>query len=121
VVAKGLAGPGGKGPQVLLKMVPPRHVGANTKVRLRYWVKGAKAIRVTLHDATAGRDRVTVVKAPKQGKWVTEYLTYSKNAKAVGGGSFPAGNKIDSITFTASASASAQLYVDEVVLFDAGK
>lgn len=114
--AKGVAGEGGT--RVRLDLAPPRHVGANTKLRFRYWVKGASAMKVVLHDATANADRTVELKDIKQGDWATQYATFSQKEEIPGGGKFPTASKVDRLDFVVSGEG-AELYVDEVVLFDA--
>ena len=119
VVAKAVPAEDAKGSQVLLEMKPARSVGPNTKLRFRYWVKGSDGIRVALRDATGAKERIVKLTGCKQAEWVTRYVTFSEDEKFVGGGKFAVGNKVDMVTFTVPAAA--ELYVDEVVLFDAGK
>ena len=118
VVAKATPA-GGKGVGVRLEMKPPRPVGPNTKLRFRCWLKGASKIDVVLHDASGGKDHAVVVSPARQGQWVTQYVTFSRGEKAAGGGKLPIGSKVDSVAFTAAGAA--ELCVDEVILFDAGR
>jgi len=120
VVAKAVPTEGGKSCRVLLEMKPPRPVGPNTKLRFRYWLKGASRMAVALHDATDQTARQVQLSGCKQGKWTTQYVTFSKDEK-LSGEKFPTGNKVDSVAFTVAGGEGVQLYVDEVVLFDAGK
>jgi len=119
VVAKAVDKPSTASQHVYLEMKPPRFVGPNTRLRFRYWVKGASKIKVVLHDATDRKDRVLEVKDPRQGQWVTQYLTFSRDAKFVRGGSFAIGNKVDSVAFIVPSRRDVQLYVDEPILYDA--
>ena len=120
VVARPVPKKGTGDQHVFLEMKPPRPVGPNTRLRFRYWLEGADKIRIALHDATAKKDRAVVVNDCKQGRWVTQYVTFSKDEKFVGGGKFATGNKTDSVAFIVPAGKAVRLFVDEVVLFDAG-
>lgn len=108
----------GKTSHVRLKLSPVRHVGRHTKLRFRYWLSGAAGMKVVLHDATADVDRAVDIKEPQQGKWATSYVDFTAGA---GKKPLAAGNKVDSLTFVVPGGQQAKLYVDEVVLFDAGK
>ncbi len=117
-VARAVAPAEGEPPCAALEMKPPRHVGADTKLRVRCWLKGGTDLRITLHDATAGTDRTVTLEGLPQGQWVTRYATFSRSGLTPAGRAFPAGNEVDSLTFAAP-TAGADLYIDEVVLFDA--
>jgi len=119
VVARAVPKKGTKDLHVLLEMKPPRPVGPNTKVRFRYWAQGAAKVNVILHDATAKRDRAVAVAGCKQGRWVTEYVTFSKDEQSLGG-KFATGSLVDSISFVTPGAKDVELFVDEIVLFDAG-
>jgi len=112
---------GGEGRHVRLEMKPPRPVGPNTKLRFRCHLKGASKLTVSLHDATAKKDRSVELADCAQGKWTTRYVAFSTDGKAVGGGRMPAGSKVDAVTFAIPPGKDAALCVDEVVLYDAGK
>jgi len=114
---------------VLLSMTPPagaaktpqfRQAGAHTKCRFRYWVSGADAIDVTLRDATAKADHLCRVKGAKQGKWVTQYVNFTRATRSRGS-KLAAGNRLESLRFAIPAGADARLYIDEVVVFDANE
>ncbi len=109
---------------VVLKLSPVRHVGSQTKLRFRYWLDGAEGLKVLLHDASDSVDRVVEVKEPRKGKWTTAYLNFTQDSRCADGSSKPlaVGNKVDSLGFLVPGSGEkVRLYVDEVVLFDAGK
>lgn len=121
VVAKAVPGADGSRSHVFLEIKPPRHVGPNTKLRFRYWLKGTDIIQIVLHDATAKKDRVVSATGCKQGKWTTKYVTFSDNERLTDGSKMAVGNKIDSLAFVVPLTPGVELYVDEVVLFDAAK
>jgi hypothetical protein len=125
VAAKAVHKAGTKSDHVLLQMKPVFktnfHVGAETKLRFRYWLKEACPMMVILHDKTAGCGRVIDLSGLEAGKWVTRYVNFSKDARALKpkAGPLAAGNQIDSLAFEVPAGF--ELYVDEIVLYDAGK
>lgn len=109
---------------VRLKLSPLRHVGRHTKLRFRYWLSGASSMKVVLHDVTANADRIIEIKHVKKDKWVTRYLDFTRDSRAADAGGKPlaVGNKVDSLDFIVPGTGEqVKLYVDEVVLFDAGK
>ncbi len=122
-VAQAVAAPDEKASHVLLKMAPPRHAGPETKLRFRYWVRGSGRMQVALHDATAKAERTIELKDLPQGKWVTQYVNFTKDAKAPAGAKpLAVRNELDALTFVVPGSGEGvRLYVDEVVLYDAGK
>ena len=119
-VAEAVPIPGADKSCVLLKLTPPRTVGQETKLRVRCWLKGAEKMKIVLHDATAMAGRLVELKGLPQGKWVTKYVNFTKDS--IGGGKLSAGNKVDSLAFVVDgAGEKVKLYVDEIVLYDAGK
>ena len=120
VVAQAVPVKGGNQSRVLLKLAPPRTVGKETKLRFRYWLKGAEKMNIVLRDATASTGRLVELKGLPQGKWVTKYVNFTKGS--TGGGKLSPGNKVDSLAFVVDgAGEKVKLYVDEIVLYDAGK
>jgi hypothetical protein len=114
-----------KGKWIRLEIQPPRPVGVHTKVRFRYFLKGASAMTVQLFDATAGDNRHIRLKGLKEGAWRWAILDFTNDAKRNDGKETPfaAGHKVDDLFFfvTPQTDADVQLYVDEVTVFDAGK
>jgi hypothetical protein len=115
-VAQAVPAAGGKESHVLLKFPPPRPLGSQTKLRFRYWLRGADSMKLILHNATANADHAVQLKELKQGQWVTQYVDFSKQA---------AGRKpklrdlADQLRFVVPGSGqNVRLYVDEVVLFE---
>ncbi len=124
-VARAVPAAGGKESHVLLEMKPPRPVGAVTKLRFRYWVEGAKRMKVVLHDATAKALCAIDLEDIAQKNWTTRHLDFSKDAKVrkakAAGKPLAVGNKVDSLSFIVAGSGQkVRLFVDEVVLYDAG-
>ena len=112
-------------PMVVLPIAPPRPVGAQTKLRFRYHLTGASAMTVQIFDATAQDNRHIRLNDPKQGDWTTLYLDFTRDARRNDGtpdSPFTAGNLVDDLFFFVEGAdaKTAALFIDEVVLFDAG-
>lgn len=112
-------------PMIVLPIMPPRPVGAHTKLRFRYHLTGASAMTVQIFDATVQDNRHIRLTNLKQGEWTTLYLDFSLDSKRNDGTAnspFAAGNLVDDLFFFLEGAEprSATLFVDEVVLFDAG-
>ncbi len=112
-------------PMIVLPIAPPRPVGARTKLRFRYYLTGTSAMTVQIFDATAQDNRHVRLTHLKQGAWTTQYVDFNREARRNDGSAdnaFPAGNLVDDLFFFLEApdARSATLFVDEVVLFDAG-
>jgi hypothetical protein len=99
------------------------HAGAHTKLRFRYWVKGAPAIVTVLHNKTRDIGHVVQVLTDKQGQWITRYVDFGKEIVRLPGEEQDpgpaAGDVLDELRFLVPGDA--ELYVDEIVLYDAGK
>jgi hypothetical protein len=119
VVAAAVPAPEADVQHVRLEMKPPRPVGPNTRVRFRYWLRGVDKMDVCLHDATDSRDRRVSVTRCQQAQWATRYVTFSRGGTFAGGGPFPTGNRIDAVTFSVPNNKDVELYVDEIVVYDA--
>jgi hypothetical protein len=120
--AKAVPRKDGAGKWIQLKIDPPRPVGERTKLRFRYHLTGASAMQVQIFDLTDGDNRHIRLKEAKQGEWTTQYLDFTRDAKRNDGKETPfaAGHKVDDVFFFVD-GADATLFIDEVVLFDAGK
>lgn len=114
----------GKAIMVRLQIEPPRPVGAHTKARFRYHLTGASAMTVQTFDATVQDNRHVNLRDLKSGEWTTAYLDFTRDSRRNDATRdiFRAGNKVDDLFFfvTPEAGKEATLFVDEVVLFDAG-
>ena len=116
----------GSGQMISLPIVPPKPVGARTKLRFRYYLEGASQITVQIFDATVQDNRHLVLRDLPQNQWRTCYVDFSRDARrndGSPGSDFPAGNLVDDIFFFVPARKGApiSLYVDEVILFDAAR
>jgi hypothetical protein len=114
-----------RGKWIRLEIRPPRPVGAHTKLRFRYFLKGTSAMTVQVFDATDGDNRHLHMKGLKPGAWQWAILDFTKDAKRNDGNDTPfaAGHKVDDLFFLVrpEGDSEVQLYVDEVTLFDADK
>ena len=123
-VAKARTGADAKSAAIKMKMSPPRTAGQETKLRFRYWVKGAGKIAVAVHDATAETSRTVTVADATSGKWTFVHVNFSKDGKSEKAGARPlaAGSALDELTFTVAQEGDepVALYVDEVCVYDAG-
>ena len=114
----------GQGKQVGLVIDPVRPVGARTKLRFRYHLSGATTMTVQIFDFTAMDNRHVNLINLKQGEWTTRYVDFSRDSRRNDGtdAPFTAGDMVDAIFFFVQPTGGqpVELYVDEVVLFDAG-
>jgi hypothetical protein len=114
-----------KGKWIRLQIAPPRPVGERTKLRLRYHLTGASAMTAQVFDATDNDNRHVRLPGLKQGQWETLYLDFTADGKRNDGTSTPfaAGHKVDDLFFFVEPEGGKEvdLYVDEVVLYDAGR
>jgi parallel beta-helix repeat protein len=110
---------------IRLAIEPPRQLGARTKLRFRYHLTGDDGMTVQIFDATVQDNRHVVLRELKQGSWTTCYVDLSRDARRNDGTAnspFAAGHKVDDLFFflRSEAKPDAELFVDEVVLYDAG-
>lgn len=110
---------------VVLPITPPRPVGARTKLRFRYHLTGASALTVQIFDVTVQDNRHLRLTDLPQGEWTTLYLDFTRDSRRNDGtpdSPFAAGHLVDDLFFfvEGEGAKSATLFVDEVVLFDAG-
>jgi hypothetical protein len=124
-VARAVPRKEGKGKWVRLQINPPRPVGEQTRLRFRYHLTGASALTVQVFDATDQDNRHVRLKGLKTGEWATAYLDFTADGKRNDGKDTPfaAGHKVDDLFFFVEpeGKGEANLLVDEVVLYDAGK
>ena len=75
---------------------------------------------VQIFDATVQDNRHVNLTGLKQGEWTTQYVDFTRNSRRNDGTAdpFTAGNLVDDLFFFVPAKAT--LWVDEVVLYDAG-
>jgi hypothetical protein len=108
-----------------LQISPPRPVGQHTKLRFRYHLTGASEMTVQIFDATDQDNRHVRLQGLPQDGWQTRYVDLTADGRRNDGGNTPfaAGHLVDDLFFFVSSESDAdvELYVDEVVLFDAGR
>ncbi len=114
-----------KGKWIRLQIAPPRPVGAHTKLRFRYHLTGASQMTVQLFDLTDSDNRHIRLRDLKPGAWQTVYLDFTRDARRNDGRDtrFAAGHLVDDLFFFVEPAGDREvdLFVDDVVLFDAGK
>jgi hypothetical protein len=124
-VARAVPRRDGRGTWIRLQIDPPRPVGERTKLRVNYHLTGARAMTVQIFDATDNDNRHIRLAGLKSGSWETMYLDFTANARRNDGGTTPfaAGHKVDDLFFFVEPAGNepVELFIDEVVLFDAGK
>jgi hypothetical protein len=137
-VARAVPQPDTKGKWIRLQIVPPRPVGARTKLRFRYHLTGASQMTVQLFDLTDNDNRHIRLRGLKPDAWQTVYLDFTRDARRNDGRDTPfaAGHLVDDLFFCvegvppsscgagkmpATRGREVNLLIDEVVLFDAGK
>jgi lysophospholipase L1-like esterase len=123
-VAKAVPRKDGKGRWVRLQIKPPRPVGEHTKLRFRYHLTGASVLTVQVFDATDQDNRHVRLMDLKQGTWQTVHVDFTRDGKRNDGTDTPfaAGHEVDDLFFFVEPSGKekVQLFIDEVVLYDAG-
>ncbi len=109
----------GKGRWIQLKVDPPRPVGARTKLRFRYHLKGSTQMTAQVFDCTDGDNRHVRLRDLKQEAWTFAVVDFTRDGKRNDGKDTPftAGHRVDDLFFFVEEGA--DLLVDEVALFDA--
>jgi hypothetical protein len=124
-VAKAVPRKEGKGKWVRLQIAPPRPVGEHTKLRFRYHLAGSAKMTVQIFDATDQDNRHVPLTGLKQGIWAFASVDFTKDGKRNDGKDTPfaAGHKVDDLFFFVEPDGDGEvdLFLDEVVLFDAGR
>jgi hypothetical protein len=123
--AKAVPQKNGPGKMLTLAIEPSRPVGNHTKLRFRYHVMGATRMTVQVFDATVQDNRHVELAGLKEGQWNTAYVDFSSDSRRNDGTSnskLAAGNQVDGLFFFLGSEirTDAELYIDEVVLYDAG-
>jgi len=112
------------GKWIRVELKPPRTVGAHTKLRFRYHLSGAKSMTVQMFDVTDQDNRHIHLRDCPQEKWTTQYLDFTKDSRRNDGGQskLEAGHVVDDLFFFVipAEGKGVEMYVDEIVLFDAG-
>jgi hypothetical protein len=113
-----------KGRWIRLQIEPPRPVGAQTKLRFRYWQRGARQLTAQIFDATDQDNRHVVVKELAKDMWTNLYIDFTRDGRRNDGGKSPfaAGHLVDDLFFfiEPEGDEKVEVLIDEVVLFDAG-
>ncbi len=124
-VARAVPRKDGRGKLVRLQIEPPRPVGEQTKLRFRYYLDGTSEIIAQIFDATVQDNRHVRLRGLTPREWTTVYVDFTRDARRNDGTAnspFSAGNKVDDLFFFVSPTPGkkVELFVDEVVLYDAG-
>ena len=113
------------GKWIRMQIKPPRRVAETTKLRFRYLLKGTTKMTVQTFDLTDQDNRHIHLANCKQNEWTTQYLDFTNDGSRNDGGDTPfeADHLIDDLFFLVKPEGKAEmeLFVDEVVIFDAGK
>jgi inosine-uridine nucleoside N-ribohydrolase len=103
---------------VIFNPVPGPPMGKNPRLSFRYWLKGSDALRVQIYSLTNGYHRHLVLKGLPEGRWESATVDMSLARRPDGtGGPLSQGERIDDIQFYAEPTA--ELIIDDVVLYDA--
>ena len=115
---------GEPGHWIRLQIEPPRPVGARTKLRFRYHLTGAQRLTMQVFDATDQDNRHVRLDDLVEGAWTTQYVDFTQDGRRNDGSDTPfaAGHMVDDLFFFVEpdGDANAELFVDEVVVYDAG-
>lgn len=104
-----------------LQLEPPRRVGAHTKLRFRYFVTGTASVIAQIFDATDLDNRHVRLDGLAEEDWAFAYVDFTRDGERNDGSDTPfdAGHFVDDLFFFLQGDA--ELFVDEVCLFDAGE
>jgi hypothetical protein len=113
----------GRGKLVSLLLDPWRRVGAHTKLRFKFHLRGTTSIIAQIFDATVQDNRHVRLDDLPQDVWTTRYVDFTRDGRRNDGTAdvLPAGNELDDIFFFTEGDEKIELLIDEVVLFDAGE
>jgi len=109
--------------RIRLIIDPPQQVGAGTRLRFRYYLKGASSFQAQIFDLTDRDNRHIVLDNIEEGLWQWADLDFTAEGIKNDGKQTPfrAGNLVDDIFFfPLNGGEDAELLIDEVVLYDAG-
>ncbi|HVR75681.1 MAG TPA: hypothetical protein VMT52_15205, partial [Planctomycetota bacterium] len=125
-VARSVLSPKGRGKFVRLQIDPIRAVGEHTKLRFRYYLKGASRMTVQVFDLTDNDNRHVHLEGLKEEAWTTAYVDFTRDGKRNDGSATPfaAGHQVDDLFFfvdPGAAGGEVDLFLDEVTLFDAAR
>jgi hypothetical protein len=103
---------------VIFNPVPGPPMGAGTRLSFRYRLDGTDTLRVQIYSLTRGYHRYLALKGLPQGRWESAAVDMTACRRPDGsGGPLSADERIDDIQFYADPSA--DLLIDDVVLYDA--
>jgi inosine-uridine nucleoside N-ribohydrolase len=103
---------------VIFNPVPGPPMGGNTRLAFRYKLQGTDRLRVQIYSLTNGYHRHLVLHDLPQGRWQEAAVDMTRARRPDGtGGPLSEGERIDDIQFYADPSA--ELLIDDVVLYDA--
>jgi inosine-uridine nucleoside N-ribohydrolase len=103
---------------VIFNPVPGPPMGPRTRLSFRYWLKGTNHLRVQIYSLTRGYHRCLTLTHLPQGQWQHICVDLTAARKPNGGGvPLSENERIDDIQFYADPSA--ELIIDDIVLFDA--
>jgi hypothetical protein len=124
-VARAVPRKEGRGKWIRLQIAPPRPVGERTRLRFRYYLSDAAEMTVQVFDGTDQDNRHVRLKELTPGAWKFATLDFTKDGKRNDGQvtPFAAGHMVDDLFFFVEPKGKdeVQLFIDEVVLYDAGE
>jgi len=120
-VAKAVPMKEDKGRWIRLHFDPPRAVGERTKLRFRYHLTGTTSLTAQIFDVTDNDNRHVRLHDLKTGEWSFVHVDFTRDARRNDGKETPfaAGHKVDDLFFFVQGDA--ELYLDEVTLYDAAR
>ena len=105
---------------VIFNPVPGPPMGKRTRLSFRYWLNGTDTLRVQIYSLTNGYHRQLYVTGLPQGRWESGTVDMADARRPDGsGGPLSEHERIDDIQFYATPTA--ELLIDDVVLYDAAK
>jgi inosine-uridine nucleoside N-ribohydrolase len=103
---------------VIFNPVPGPPMGKNTRLGFRYWLRGTGELRVQIYSLSKGYHRCLTLTNLPQGRWQAATVDMTAARKPDGGGGpLAEDERIDDIQFYTDAGA--ELFIDDIVLFDA--
>jgi inosine-uridine nucleoside N-ribohydrolase len=103
---------------VVFNPVPGPPMGKNTRLSIRYWLKGTATLRVQIYSLTNGYHRHLVLTGLPEGTWQAATVDMTQARRPDGtGGPLSEGERIDDIQFYTEPTA--ELIIDDIVLYDA--
>jgi hypothetical protein len=114
-----------QGKWIRLQIEPTTHVGVHTKLRFRFHLTGASNLIVQIFDATDQDNRHVRLTGLQENAWQTVYVDFTNDARRNDGSESPfaAGHVVDDLFFLVEPGGDLplELFIDEVVLYDAGE